>query len=153
MKVVTFLVFILLIWLRFLKIETKNFNWDPYFFNLVKLEQYHLLHLLLTVYTLEEVRRWQQSFVGFLFWKMLCKVKQKVFRCHEKRILGRRWRRGGGGGRTGTRNSEIPTIFFRKYRFTVRFFSKYQYWNTFSYFIVSLPRLAWSTPTKSYQNK
>ena len=33
----TFFDFILLIWLSFSKIETKNFNSDPCFFNLVKL--------------------------------------------------------------------------------------------------------------------
>ena len=32
---------------------------------LLNWEQYHLLHIVLTVYTLEEVRRWQQAFVGF----------------------------------------------------------------------------------------
>ena len=36
-KVATFLDFILLIWLSLPKIETKNFNSDPCFFNLVKL--------------------------------------------------------------------------------------------------------------------
>ena len=36
-KVATFLDIILLIWLSFVKIETKNFNSDPCFFNLVKL--------------------------------------------------------------------------------------------------------------------
>ena len=61
--------------------------------------------------------------------------------------------KGGWRGRKGTGNIEIPTIFPPKYRFTVRFFTKYRYRNSFSYFIVSLPRLAQSTPTKSYQNK
>ena len=62
--------------------------------------------------------------------------------------------RGGGGG-WSYRNSKYQNTddFFRKDRFTVRFFAKYQYRNTISYFTVSLPRLARSTPTESYLNK
>ena len=59
----------------------------------------------------------------------------------------------GGGGAYGNSKYQNTDDFFRKYRYTVRFFSKYWYQNTFSYFIISLPRLARSTPTKSYQNK
>ena len=67
------------------------------------------------------------------------------------RILG-----GGlGGWGWSCANSKYQNTddFFRKYCFTVRFFAKYRYRNTFSYFIVSLPRLARSSPPKSYQNK
>ena len=36
------------------------------FSNLLNWERYHLLHIFLTVFTLEEIRRSQQSFVAFL---------------------------------------------------------------------------------------
>ena len=62
--------FYILIWWSFPKIETTNFNSGPWCFygfsNLLNWERYHLLHIFLIVFTLEEVRRYQQSFVVFL---------------------------------------------------------------------------------------
>ena len=52
------------------------------FSTLLNWEQYHLLHTSLTVYTLEEVRRYQHSFLGLhtFFWKTLCKVNRRFSR-------------------------------------------------------------------------
>ena len=60
--------------------------------------------------------------------------------------------KGGGGV---VRELEVPKYrrFFPKIPLYRKIFAKYRYRNTFPYFIVSLLRLAWSTPTKSYQNK
>ena len=60
--------------------------------------------------------------------------------------------RGGGGSHENSKYRNTDD-FFQKYHFTVRRFAKYGYRNTFSYFILSLPRLLRITPTKSYQNK
>ena len=60
---------------------------------------------------------------------------------------------GEGGGVYENLKYRNTNDFFQKYHFTMRIFAKYQYRNTFWYFIVSLPRLAQSNPTKSYHNK
>ena len=56
----------ILIWWSFPKIETKNSTRAHVFWNLLNWERYHLLHISLTAFTLEEVRRQQEWFVVFL---------------------------------------------------------------------------------------
>ena len=56
----------------------KEFQFGSMIFSIVLNWGYHLLHISLNVYTLEEVKRCHNHSWAF-FRKILCKVKQKVF--------------------------------------------------------------------------
>ena len=76
-----------LIWWSFPKIEIKNFNWDPFFFNLVKLG---------TISPAEQLcSHWKKpddssNHFWFFFWKTLRKIKRSFLRFlnykHKKKL-------------------------------------------------------------------